>query len=182
MSHDPNNPYGGPPGGTPPGAGGGDFGQPQDQGGFGQPMQQGGQPQGQGGFGQPMQGQGYGQPGGYGQDGGYGQGYGGPPQGGPPGSGGYEPPQGWKIASIVLLIIGPILTVIGLIPCLGIVNWLAIPTNIALGVVGILGLTIGPKGPNGQAFHFNLHLAATIVGFLLAIASAARCFMGSGLV
>ena len=168
MSHDPNDPYGGPPQGGPPSS-------DDARGGFPQGPQQGG-------YGQQ---QGYGQQGGYGQQdghGGYGGPPGGPPYGGQPPGSGQPPTQGWKIAAIVLLIIGPILSAIGLVPCLGIVNWLAIPTNVALGVVGTLGLTIGPKGPDGRAADFPIHLAAVIVGSLLAIASIVRCTLGSGIV
>lgn len=204
MSDDPNN-FGGPPQGQPP-----QGGAPQGQGGFGQPGQ--GQPQGQGGFGQPQGQEGgfqqpgqpqpgeYGGPppgygpqaqaqppqGGPGSQGGYGGGMGpqgGPPYGGPPsGGGGDELPQGWKIAAIVLLILGPVLSVIGMIPCLGILNWIAIPTNVALAIVGTLGLTIGPKMPDGKAADFPIHVAAIVIGVLLAIASVVRCTMGSGLV
>lgn len=206
MSDDPNN-FGGPPGGQ---GGFGQPGQPQGQGqgDFGQPAQpaqpQGGQPQPgqpQGGFGPPGQPQpgeyggpppGYGAApaagpyggppgGGPGSPGGFGGPQGGPPYGGPPG-GGDELPQGWKIAAIVLLILGPVLSVIGMIPCLGILNWIAIPTNVALAIVGTLGLTIGPKMPDGKAADFPIHLAAVIIGILLAIASIVRCTMGSGLV
>lgn len=200
MSDDPNNfGAGGPPGGQPPpGQGQGGFGQPgqgQPQGGFQQPQgqqggfQQPGQPQ-PGEYGGPPPGYGgapaAGAPGsapGYGAPGG---GYGGGPQGpygGPPsGGGGDDYPKGWKIAAIVLLVLGPVLSVIGMIPCLGILNWIAIPTNVALAIVGTLGLTIGPKLPDGKAADFPIHLSAIIIGILLAIASVVRCTMGSGLV
>jgi hypothetical protein len=211
MSDDPNNfggpPQGQPPQGQPP-QGGATQGQPQgQQGGFGQPGQ--GQPQGgfgqpqapQGGFAQPGQPQpgeyggpppGYGQQaqgqpphGGPGSQGGFGGGgmgpQGGPPYGGPPSGGGDELPQGWKIAAIVLLVLGPVLSMIGMIPCLGILNWIAIPTNVALAIVGILGLTIGPKMADGKAADFPIHVAAIIIGVLLAIASIVRCTMGGGL-
>ncbi len=204
MSDDPND-FGGPPQGQPPQGGGAPQGQPQGpQGGFGQPGQgqpQGGfgQPQGQpGGFqqpGQPQPGEYGGPPPGYGPQaqaqppggqGGYGAPMGpqgGPPYGGPPSGGiGDGQPQGWKIAAIVLLILGPVLSVIGMIPCLGILNWLAIPTNVALAIVGTLGLTIGPKMPDGKAADFPIHVAAVVIGVLLAIASVVRCTMGSGLV
>ncbi len=207
MSDDPNNfggpPAGGPPGQPPQGQGEGGFGQPgqgQPQGGFGQPQDQqggfqqpagqpqpgeyGGPPPGYGGApaaGGPGSAPGYGAPGG-----GYGGGMGpqgGPPYGGPPGgAGGDDYPKGWKIAAIVLLVLGPVLSVIGMIPCLGILNWIAIPTNVALAIVGTLGLTIGPKMPDGKAADFPVHLAAIIIGILLAIASVVRCTMGSGLV
>ena len=184
MSDDPNE-FGG------PGAGG--FGRPQG----GQP--QGGQPQG--GFGQPQGG--FQQPAGppAGEYGGPPSGHGGaplgahppgapgyggagpqggPPYGGPP-SGGDGYPKGWKVAAIVLLVLGPALSAIGMIPCLGLLNWLAIPTNVALAIVGALGLTIGPKLADGKAADFSLHVAAVVVGILLALASVVRCLIGGGL-
>lgn len=212
MSDDPNNfggppagPPGQPPQGQPQDQQQGGFGQPgqgQPQGGFGQPQGQGGfeQPAGQpqpgeyggpppgygappaggpGYGGAPAGGPGYGAPPG----GGYGGGpQGGPPYGAPPGGGGDDYPKGWKIAAIVLLVLGPVLSVIGMIPCLGILNWIAIPTNVALAIVGTLGLTIGPKMADGKAADFPIHLAAIIIGILLAIASIVRCTLGSGLV
>ena len=185
--------------GQPPQQAQGGFGQPpqQAQGGFGQSPEQGGfgQPQqAQGGFGQPQQGQGgFGQPpqqaqGGFGQppqgfdqDGG-GYGYGGGGAGGAGGGAPSDPPAGLKIAAIILLALGSALTLVGMFPCLGLVNWLAVPLNAALAIVGIVGVTAGPRDPSGRPYNMELHIAAIILGVLLAAASTVRCLAGGGLV
>ncbi|MDH5491618.1 MAG: hypothetical protein OEY14_06675 [Myxococcales bacterium] len=116
-----------------------------------------------------------------------GQGFGGPPPGGDggfvsgPSGGGGEPPQGFKIASIILLSIGAAGFVLGLIPCLGWVNWFSIPMNVGAIIAGILGLVSGPKDISGRAMHQGLHLAALIVGVVGAIGGFLRCILGGGI-
>ena len=96
-------------------------------------------------------------------------------QGGPP-----ELPTGLKITSIVLLILAPVLTLVGLIPCLGILNWLAFPLNCTLALIGTLGLVIGPKLGDGKPANMNLHIAAIVVGVIVAAVSFFRCIAGGG--
>lgn len=130
---------------------------------------------GAGGFGGPPPGQ---QQGGFGLPG--------HPQ--PPGQAGFAPnfqstgqpelPKGLKVTSIVLLILGSSLTTVGLVPCLGILNWIAFPLDLAMSIIGILGLTIGPKLGDGKPSNMNLHIAAIVVGVVLAAISFFRCLAG----
>jgi hypothetical protein len=130
---------------------------------------------GAGGFGGPPPGQ---------QQGGFGL----PGQPQPPGQAGFAPnfqstgqpelPKGLKVTSIVLLILGSSLTTVGLVPCLGILNWIAFPLDLAMSIIGILGLTIGPKLGDGKPSNMNLHIAAIVVGVVLAAISFFRCLAG----
>lgn len=127
--------------------------------------------------------------------------FGGPPAGhqqqggfgmpGQPGQAGFGPPShnggpaelptGLKITSMVLLGLGSGLTVVGLVPCLGILNWAAFPLDMAMCIVGILGLVIGPKLGDGKPANMNLHIAAIIVGVILGAVSFFRCIAGGGI-
>lgn len=92
-----------------------------------------------------------------------------------------ELPTGLKITSIVLLALGSFLTVVGLVPCLGVLNWVAFPLDLAMMIVGTLGLIIGPKLADGRPANFQLHVAAIIVGVVLAAVSFFRCVAGGGI-
>ena len=141
------------------------------------------------GFGGPGDpGGGYGgQPGGFGQPGG---GYGGPPGGDQPGWGAPPPtPPGGptdstlntlKIAALCALIGGIVLSLIGLVPCLGLVNWLALPVNLAAIALGAIGLVKG-KQPDGSANPYQtIFIVAAAVGGLFFVVSFVRCLLGGG--
>ncbi|MFO0611487.1 MAG: hypothetical protein U0414_02780 [Polyangiaceae bacterium] len=163
----------GPPGGggygPPPGGGGGGYGAPPGGGG-------GGGGQNPPGWGQPPPGPGVGY-----------QVYP-PPQYGPPV--GFAPmvhvPQPepgnptLRIFAIVLLVLGPLGVGAGLIPCLGWVNWAAVPINIAGLVLGIVGLTRKDKKPDGTTPDGGLYLAAIIVCALCMVVGTIRCILGAG--
>ncbi len=103
--------------------------------------------------------------------------HGGPGQHQQPG----QQPTGLKTTSIVMLIICPIMTAVAFVPCLGILNWIAIPLNGVLAIVGILGLVAGPKDATGRPANLGLHVAAIVLGVLLAITAVLRCLAGGGI-
>ena len=92
-----------------------------------------------------------------------------------------ELPAGLKVTSMVLLVLGSTLTVVGLIPCLGILNWAAFPLDMAMWIVGTVGLVAGPKLADGKPANMNLHIAAIIVGVVLGAVSFFRCIAGGGI-
>jgi hypothetical protein len=106
-----------------------------------------------------------------------------PPAFAPPaaGHGTQGPPQGLKIASLILLILGACAFVAGLFPCLGWMNWGGVPLNAIVAIVGIIGLAAGPKDARGQAVGFGIHLTAIIVGAVGVLGGSLRCFLGSGM-
>lgn len=157
--------------GPPPGSGG--WGNPP--GGYGPPGPPGGHPPPGGGWGQP--------PGGYG---GGPPGFGAPPPGAPPGwQQGYgqgQGPGGWgapppeqqdslSTVAVVMAIVGGVLFVGGLVPCLGWLNWLGVPLNLAGLIIGIVGLA--KPIPSNGAF-----IAAVIVGAIGMLGGIVRCILG----
>ena len=113
-----------------------------------------------------------------------------PPQYGPPM--GYAPmvhvPQQQeagnptlRIFAIVLLVLGPVGVGAGIIPCLGWVNWMAVPLSAAAVALGIVGLTRKEKKADGTTPDGGLYLAAIIVGSLCIVIGTIRCLMGGGI-
>ena len=83
-----------------------------------------------------------------------------------------------RIAAIVLLVLSAILTVGGLFPCLGWVNWIGIPCSAATAIVGIVALSTKTTPENDRP----IHTAALIAGLLFVCIGAVRCFLGGGLI
>jgi hypothetical protein len=92
-----------------------------------------------------------------------------------------SPPTGFKIASLILMILGGALFFTGLFPCLGWLNWFGVPINGLAVLVGILGLSSGPKNPNGTQPYQGYYVAAMLVGGIGFIGGVLRCVAGAGL-
>lgn len=111
-----------------------------------------------------------------------------PPQYGPPL--GYAPmvhvpPQDagnptLRIFAIVLLVLGPLGVGAGLIPCLGWVNWMAVPLSAAAATLGIVGVTRKEKNADGTTPDGTLYTAAIIVGAICVLVGTIRCILGAG--
>ena len=91
------------------------------------------------------------------------------------------PPSGFKIASLILMILGGSLFAMGLFPCMGWLNWFGVPVNVATAVVGIMGLVSGAKNPDGSTAYQGYYVAALIVGGIGFIGGALRCIAGAGI-
>lgn len=86
-----------------------------------------------------------------------------------------------RIFAIILLVLGPLGVGAGIIPCLGWVNWMAVPICAATAVVGIVGLTRKEKKADGTTPDGGLYLAAIIVGSIFIVVGTIRCLLGGGI-
>lgn len=83
-----------------------------------------------------------------------------------------------SVSSLTLLFFSAFLTLFGLIPCLGWLNWIALPLCLVTVVVGVMGLASDKDPSTGQARGRNAHLAAVIFGLILASVSFLRWVLG----
>ena len=67
-------------------------------------------------------------------------------------------------------------------PCLGWINWFAVPLSVTTVVLAIAGLATDKDPDTGLNRAQNLFLIALIVGGLLVGLGVARCLLGGGLV
>ena len=84
-----------------------------------------------------------------------------------------------QAVSLVLTVGSLALTLLGLVPCLGCLNWLAVPLSVACAAVAAIGLATDRTAtgrPEGQA-TYGLGLA---VGALMIGVGCLRCFLGGG--
>ena len=84
-----------------------------------------------------------------------------------------------RIASILVVVIGGVLTFMGLFPCVGWMNWFAAPMNASAIIIGLIGLATD-RGEQGDARGLPVHLVAVIAGTLLLGVSILRCLLGGG--
>lgn len=84
-----------------------------------------------------------------------------------------------KIASILIVMIAGGLTFLGLWPCVGWLNWVAVPMNCAAIIIGLIGLGTD-RGEQGDARGVPMHLIAVIAGALFLGVSILRCLLGGG--
>ena len=84
-----------------------------------------------------------------------------------------------RSASQVLLICSLSITLLGLAPCLGWLNWIGVPTSIACAVVGCVGL-VSDRDPSGASPNAGLHAAALTLGLVLLVVGSIRCLLGGG--
>jgi hypothetical protein len=86
-----------------------------------------------------------------------------------------------KTASLVLLFFSGLGVTIGLIPCLGWLNWTAVPLSASTALVGLVGLATD-RDEHGRHRGVPFHLAALVGGMVLVAVGALRCFLGCGVV
>lgn len=83
-----------------------------------------------------------------------------------------------RIATIIFIVLSCTLTLAGLFPCLGFINWIGIPCS---GICALLGL-IGTVSKDTPEADKGTHLVGLILGVSLIAVGAIRCFLGGGVV
>jgi hypothetical protein len=86
------------------------------------------------------------------------------------------------ISSLTLLFLSAVLTVCGLFPCLGWVNWVAIPLCVVTVFVGTMGLASDKDPATGRARGRAAHLLAVVFGLALGAVATLRWVIGAGIV
>jgi hypothetical protein len=83
-----------------------------------------------------------------------------------------------SVSSLTLLFLSAFLTLFGLVPCLGWLNWVALPLCLVTVVVGVMGLVSDKDPATGKSRGRNAHLMAVIFGLMLAALSFLRWVLG----
>ena len=86
-----------------------------------------------------------------------------------------------SISSLTLLFLSAVLTLLGLFPCLGWINWVAIPLAFVTVVVGTMGLASDKDPQTGAARGRPAHLMAVIFGLVLGAVGTLRWMVGMGI-
>lgn len=86
-----------------------------------------------------------------------------------------------KVATMVLLTLGILLTLAGLVPCLGWLNWFGVPICSATAIMGIIGLATDKDPVTGVNESQALYVCALVFGLVLGVVGAIRCSAGAGL-
>jgi putative exporter of polyketide antibiotics len=94
-----------------------------------------------------------------------------------PGSG-ERVPQGLMISTALMMSLGVLGSILGLVPCLGLLNWGAVPFNFIVVILAIIGLAGGPKKLDGSRAHLPLYVVALCVGLAFVVVSTVRCALG----
>jgi hypothetical protein len=84
-------------------------------------------------------------------------------------------------ASALFTMLSASLTLLGLIPCLGWANWVAVPTSLACALVGLIGLATDRDPRDGSVQSLGLHVAAILVGVCAAGVGLLRGLLGGGI-
>ena len=87
-----------------------------------------------------------------------------------------------RVLSLTILILAMCSTFAGFVPCLGWLNWLAVPLSALAALLGALGLLIDRDPDTDRVRDPNTYVAALIGGVVLAGVGAIRCFLGGGVV
>ena len=77
-------------------------------------------------------------------------------------------------AAVILGILGAVLTLIGLIPLLGIINWISIILLLTGLTCGIIGINTEPEEKRGSS------ITGTIICTLFSIIAVIRLILGGG--
>jgi len=86
-----------------------------------------------------------------------------------------------SVSSLTLLFLSAALTLLGLFPCLGWINWVAIPLSFVTVVVGVMGLSSDRDPQTGAARGRPAHLMAVIFGLVLGAVATLRWMIGAGI-
>jgi hypothetical protein len=83
-----------------------------------------------------------------------------------------------RIATIIFIVLSSILTLCGLFPCMGFLNWIAIPCSSVCLLLSLIG-TVSKDTPETEKgiYTVGLILAICLVGI-----GTLRCFLGGGVV
>ena len=87
-----------------------------------------------------------------------------------------------KIAALVTLILCCVGILVGLIPCAGILNWVAVPFCIVPMIVGVIGLVTDKDEETGSNPNMVLYICSIVIPIGLALVGCIRCAMGGGVV
>jgi hypothetical protein len=82
------------------------------------------------------------------------------------------------IATAIMMGLGILGSILGFIPCLGLLNWGVVPFNLIVVVLAVIGLAGGPLRPDGMRAHLPLYIVALCMGLVCAAASTLRCAAG----
>jgi len=82
------------------------------------------------------------------------------------------------IASLTLVALSAFFTLFGLIPCVGWLNFIAVPMCSVTTVVGIVGLASDKDPASGRPRGRSAHLMAVVFGLILGCIACARWVLG----
>ena len=82
--------------------------------------------------------------------------------------------------SLILVFFSGLFVSVGLIPCLGWVNWTAVPISAITAVVGLIGLCSDRDPVTSSMRGVPAHALALTLGSLLTIVGIVRCALGLG--
>jgi hypothetical protein len=85
-----------------------------------------------------------------------------------------------KIAAIVSMVLAALGVGLAFVPCLGWLNWLAVPFCLAPLVLGVLGLVVDKDPATGRNPNANVYIACIVVAVMLCGFGALRCVLGGG--
>ena len=83
-----------------------------------------------------------------------------------------------SVSSLTLLALSAFFTLVALIPCVGWLNFVAVPLCLVTVVVGIVGLASDRDPATGRARGRGSHLMAVIFGVVLASVAFLRWVLG----
>jgi hypothetical protein len=78
-----------------------------------------------------------------------------------------------------MVLVAGMLTGVGLLPCFGWMQWVAVPVSAATFVIGVIGLATD-RDEKRNVRGLPMHLAAVVVGSILVMIGAVRCLIGFG--
>lgn len=84
------------------------------------------------------------------------------------------------VVSLVLTFFSGLFVTVGLVPCLGWVNWIAIPLAALSMTCGIVGLFTDRDPATGVTRGVPAHALAVSLGSLMVLVSVLRCALGGG--
>lgn len=86
-----------------------------------------------------------------------------------------------RVLTLCALLVALVATLVAILPCLGVLNLVAVPLSIGAALLGTLGLLIDRDPATDQVREPNAYLAALLGGIVLALLGILRCFLGGGL-
>ena len=85
-----------------------------------------------------------------------------------------------SIAAIALLTLSVLFTLVGIVPCLGCLNYVGIPLSLVTAVVGVVGLASDRDPQTNEPRDRGLHLLAVVGGIVLMAIGMVRLSLGAG--
>ena len=85
-----------------------------------------------------------------------------------------------SLATLVLLTVTLPLFLIGLVPCLGWVNWVGVPLAVSTALVGLAGLAFDREPETRRPIGGLARVLGLVAGILMAVLGSLRCLMGGG--